>query len=170
MHYVDVPKGVEVYEDLSIKLTIYAPNARKVELAGWGGYLGRDPIELQEQEDHYFSVLLKGLTPGFYYHEYYVDNQKVINPLVPIGYGGFTAVNFFELPACQDDFYFLRDVDHGQVHMHFLILRSTDKQSLAMCIHHQVMKGRTWSIKTTRSCTYTMVLVKMKRDGYGREN
>ncbi len=120
MKYVDVPKGIEVYEDLSVKLTMYAPNASKVELAGWGGYLGRERIELQAQADHYFSVVLKDLTPGFYYHEYYVDDKKVINPLVPIGYGGFTAVNFFELPGGHDDFYFLRDVAHGQVHMHFI--------------------------------------------------
>ncbi len=116
--YKDDYWGVQVQQNGDVKFCMYAPEAEKIEVAGFGGNFSRDRIALTKDENGMFSATVSGLAPCFHYHEWFVDGAKVVHPNAPIAYGCFGATNFFELPNAQDDFWFLKDVLHGDVQIH----------------------------------------------------
>lgn len=50
----------------------------------------------EEGRQGYWTVRLEGIEPGFHYHEYYVNGNPVLNPMAPVGYGAFKALNFLK--------------------------------------------------------------------------
>jgi len=118
MFYKDEPWGIQVHDNGDVTFQMLAPNAEKVEVAGFGGYFSRDKIALEKGADGLFSKTVSGLAPCFHYHEWFVDGAKVVHPTAPIAYGCFGATNFFEIPGPNDDFWFLKDVPHGDVQVH----------------------------------------------------
>ncbi|MDT8715912.1 enterochelin esterase [Clostridium sp. 19966] len=117
MRYVEERQGVTVFENGDVEFCYFAPNAKKVQVSGWGGSMGNEKIDLLPEGNGYFSAIVSKINSGFHYHDYYVDGNLMINPLAPVGYGGFRNVNFFELPKCKEDFYLIKAVPHGSVHM-----------------------------------------------------
>ena len=118
MYYEDEPWGVQVAENGDVTFSMLAPEAEKVEVAGFGGSFPRDRIALKKDANGRFTGTVSGLAPCFHYHEWFVDGAKVVNPYAPLAYGCFGATNFFEIPASYDDFWFLKDVLHGDVQIH----------------------------------------------------
>ena len=116
--YVDDKKGVSVNEAGDVTFSMYAPEAKSVEVAGISGSMSNEKIALQKEQDGYFSVTVSGINPGFHYHNWFVDGVKVMNPAAPFCYGCFGATNFFEIPEPGKDFYFIKDVPHGEVQIH----------------------------------------------------
>lgn len=116
--YKDDPWGVQVQENGDVTFQMFAPEAKTVEVAGFGGSFSRDKITLEKQDNGYFTKTVSRFIPGFHYHEWFVDGVKVANPAAPFAYGCFGATNFFEVPDEQDDFWFLKDVPHGDVQIH----------------------------------------------------
>lgn len=116
--YIKNKEGVVIAADGSVTFQIYAPQASKVELSGLGGSLGNHKIKLDRKEDGYFSKTVFDILPGFHYCYWYVDDVKVINQQAPICYGCFQAMNFFEVPDQTADFYYIKDVPHGDVQLH----------------------------------------------------
>lgn len=117
MRYIKERQGVTVMDNGDVEFCYFAPNAKKVQVAGWGGSMSNEKIGLVPQGNGYFSARVSGINSGFHYHDYFVDGNLMINSLAPIGYGGFRNVNFFEIPKSNNDFYLLKDVPHGSVHM-----------------------------------------------------
>jgi enterochelin esterase-like enzyme len=72
---------------------------------------------MQKGEDGYFTVTLHNVFPGFHFHDYFVDGQRAVNPLAPLGYGAFYPINFFENTDENSGFWALRDGPHGDVRM-----------------------------------------------------
>ena len=95
-----------------------APKAETVEVSGFGGTLGTEKIALEKQANGLFSKNVKGILPGFHYHRWFVDGVQVTNPHAPFAYGCFGANNFFEMPREGQDFWYLKDVPHGDVQIH----------------------------------------------------
>lgn len=118
VRYCEDRAGVWVSENGDVTFSMYAPEAKSVEAAGLGGSMGRERISLKKESDGFFSKTVSGIAPGFHYHEWYVDGVCVTNPTAPFCYGCFGAKNFFELPAPGQDFWFLKDVPHGDVQLH----------------------------------------------------
>lgn len=116
--YEEDRAGIVVEENGAVTFSMYAPTAASVEVAGLGGSMSRERIALKKGEDGYFSETVSGIAPGFHYHEWFVDGVCVTNPIAPFCYGCFGAKNFFELPAPGQDFWFLKDVPHGDVQLH----------------------------------------------------
>ena len=116
--YVPDKEGVVVTSDGSVTFQIYAPKAKKVEVSGLGGSLGNEKISLDKMEDGYFSKTVSSILPGFHYYNWYVDDTRIINQKAPICYGCFQAMNFFEVPDVDSDFYYIKDVPHGDVQLH----------------------------------------------------
>ena len=116
--YKPLRQGVELLGDGKVRFNYRPPEGTKsVVVKGWGGSMP-NTYELKPDTDGYWSVVVDDIPPGFHYHEYFVDGVKATNPLTPYGYGGFIAVNFFELPGEEDsDFYLLKNVPHGTVRM-----------------------------------------------------
>lgn len=115
IHYEDDNWGVMLHEDGKVTFTMYAPNAQTVQVAGISGSFPNTKIPLNKQENGLFTTTVDGIKPGFHYHNWFVDGVKCINPIAPVTYGCFGAVNFFEVPEEGKDFYYLKDVPHGDV-------------------------------------------------------
>ena len=121
LRYVDVKPGVRVLENGDVEFNFFAPNAKSVQVAGIGGYMGKEHHDMIKDNTGLFkglwSVTVTGIPAGFHYHEYYVDGNRCINPDAPVGYGCFYPINYFEMPDNDSDFYLMHNVPHGDVHM-----------------------------------------------------
>lgn len=105
-------------EDGTVEITYYAPDAKRVEVAGIGGSMqGR--YDLEKIEDGYWKASIKDIRSGFHYCIFIVDGVPTYNPTMPFGFGNSYVMNYFEVPG-EDDFYLLKDVPHGTVHMELM--------------------------------------------------
>lgn len=117
-HFEEEP-GVRVEENGDVTFCFYAPEAKSVEVAGFGNSaMTNEHHPMKKDENGYFRATVPGIPPGFHYHEYFCDGVNVINPQAPVGYGAHKAVNFFEKEG-DGDFYFLKDVPHGEVRLEY---------------------------------------------------
>lgn len=123
--------GTKVEEDGSVTFTMEAPKAETVEVSGFGGTLGTEKIALEKQANGLFSKNVKGILPGFHYHRWFVDGVQVTNPHAPFAYGCFGANNFFEMPREGQDFWYLKDVPHGDVQIYSYV--STQNDHIKKC-------------------------------------
>lgn len=115
----DFLEGVEITDAQNVIFHIQAPKASRVQIAGIGGAMGRTRHDLSQDHTGTWSVSISGITPGFHYCEFYVDGNLVLNPSMPIGYGAFKAINFFEMPDRYSPFYQIHNVRHGTVRMEY---------------------------------------------------
>lgn len=115
MSYVNEREGVIVYDNGEVEFCYYAPGAKKVQVAGISGSMSREKIDLEDEGNGFFSKKVNSITPGFHYHNWFIDGNAVKNPRAPFTYGCFEPFNFFEIPEGEDDFYLLKDVPHGEV-------------------------------------------------------
>lgn len=113
--YHDEPRGVLLEDNGDITFTMFAPSAKKIEVSGFGGTIGADRRLLTKQRNGYHIGTFSGIGNGFHYHRFWVDGVEVTNPLASITYGCFGATNFIEKPAPNQDFWFIKDVPHGDV-------------------------------------------------------
>ena len=118
LEYLEDPLGIVVEPNGDVTFSMNAPEAKTVEIAGISGSLPNKKIPLEKQEDGTFKITLSDIAPGFHYHNWFVDGVKVANPTAPFCYGCFGAINFFEKPATNYEFWFLKDVPHGDVQIH----------------------------------------------------
>ena len=118
--YFTSPRGFETTDDGSMVFHYYAPDAKSVEIRGWGGTFPKDnPHFLQKREDGWWEGIVPAseIEPGFHYHDVYVDGVKTLNPREPIGYGASHFANYCDTPDPENTFYLLKDVPHGSVRM-----------------------------------------------------
>ena len=116
--YTSVP-GVRTFDDGKVEVTFYAPEAESVRIAGIGGTMPNS-YDMEKTEDGYWKVIIEDLGPGFHFHDYFVDGVKTFNPTIPFGYGCSLAINYLEVPDPNEDFYLLKDVEHGSVRMEIM--------------------------------------------------
>lgn len=117
MYYTKDREGVIVYDNGDVEFSYYAPGAGRVQVAGMGGTMGNDKIDLDSEGNGYFSKRVSNILPGFHYHNWFVDGNIVRNQLGAFCYGCFEAMNFFEIPEGEEDFYLMKEVAHGEVRM-----------------------------------------------------
>jgi len=116
MEYVDEKQGIKVLDFGKVEFNFIAPDAKSVEVAGWGGSM-RQRYALEPVGDGYWQYVATDVNPGFHYCDFYVDGVKTINPLAPLGYGSFYVCNIFEMPEEDSDFFLLQKVPHGDLRM-----------------------------------------------------
>ena len=126
LHYVEEKPGVRILDYGKAEFNFFAPDAKSVWVKGWGGSMPRD-YELSPLGDGYWQCVADDLADGFHYCDFEVDGVRTINPLAPMGYGGFRPVNFFEMPNRDEDFWLLKDVSHGTIHMELYPCRMTGR-------------------------------------------
>lgn len=118
IHYVDDEPAARLEDNGDVSFAMHAPSAQSVSVCGFGGTMGNEPIELDKCDDGYFRKRVSGLKPGFLYHRWFVDGVQVMNPTGGFVYGCFGATNFIEIPNDKSDFWYLKDVEHGDVSIH----------------------------------------------------
>ena len=114
------PYGAVTLPDGGMRFSFYAPEAHSVEVHGCGGsFPGEVRHAMTRGEDGWWSVDVgpEAIEPGFHYHEYFVDGVRTFNPRVPFGYGCGSFFNVCDTADPDNDFYLLKDVPHGSVHM-----------------------------------------------------
>lgn len=126
LHYVPEKPGCKVLDFGKAEFNFFAPNAKSVRLVGWGGSMPKN-YDLHSTGDGYWQCVADDLQSGFHYCDFEVDGVRTINPLMPLGYGGFRPANFFEMPGEDHDFYLLQDVPHGTVHIELFPCRMTGR-------------------------------------------
>lgn len=107
--------SVTVNGDGSAAFYMYAPKAKCVWVAGLGGYFTDERIDLQPDGQGGFLATVSDFPRGMHYYFWYVDGVRICNPDAGISYGCFAAVNTFEVPEENVDFYFAKEVLHGTV-------------------------------------------------------
>lgn len=115
--FFDRPKGVEILNSHSVRLTCYAPGAREVKCAGLGGMFPEEPVPMEPLGNGYFTRVIDPAPVGFNCHRYFADGNEILNPLAPIGFDLNGPINYFEMPEEGIDFYYIKDVPHGTIHM-----------------------------------------------------
>jgi|GEM_PF-4070784 len=113
----DAIPAIKIQDNGDVTFRYFAPNAKKVEVAGCGGYFSDERNEMTKGEDGWWSVTVSGIKPGFHNHKYWVDGNLMVNPDAQVGYGWFYPINVFDLPGEEDGFWMLNDVPHGDVRM-----------------------------------------------------
>ncbi len=107
--------SVTVNSDGSAVFYMYAPKAKSVRVAGLGGYFTDEKIDLQPDGQGGFLATVLDFPRGMHYYFWYVDGVRICNPDAGISYGCFAAVNTFEVPEENVNFYFAKEVPHGTV-------------------------------------------------------
>ncbi len=108
--------GYENFEDGSIELRCFAPNAKEVKIPGF--YNDDREIVLEKCDDGYFRKRLYDVPMGFYWFRFIVDGNETISPDMPVSYTTGYA-NFIEKVDPEVDFYMLKDVPHGSITMEY---------------------------------------------------
>ena len=129
--YADIPKGVEIVTQGEARFWFIAPQAEKVEVDVFGKErIALNPADGDLGEEGYWTGTLSGISPGFHYHDYYVNGTRVINPKAPLGYGCFRAINYFEMPEPNFPEYLISNVPHGAIHMNYYHSTQTEREKL----------------------------------------
>lgn len=131
LYYAKDREGVIVYDNGEVEFCYYAPGAEKVQVAGISGSMSRNKIDLYPEGNGYFSRRVSNLAPGFHYHDWFIDGNKVRNQRGAFCYGCFEPINFFEIPEKVEDFYLMKEVPHGEVRME--LYKSSENGHLKNC-------------------------------------
>lgn len=124
--YLEDEPGVKVLENGDVVFSMKAPTAETVEVSGFGGTMGSDKYSLEKCEDGYFRKTVSGIGKGFLYHRWFVDGVQVMNPSDNFAYGCFGMTNFMEVPQPGKDFWYIKDVPHGDVRLHTYVSKETE--------------------------------------------
>lgn len=126
--YFDDHPGVEVLDSRqgTAKFMFRGENAKTVEIDIWG----MKKVAMTQEAGGWWSVTVRGIEKGFHYYGCIVNGVDVVDANAPVGYGGFRAINFFEMPEEDFEEYRLRQVPHGTVHMNYYLSSSTGRKKL----------------------------------------
>ncbi len=106
----------EVHPDRTVTFRLRGPEVNEVVLeANWAG----DPKPLDKGDDGVWTITIGPVEPGIFSYRYRIDGVSTIdphNPGVKPWAGG--ASSLVEIPAGEPAFYDLRDVPHGDLHVH----------------------------------------------------
>lgn len=115
----------EVHPDRRITFRLRAPDVKEVSLqAPWAG----EDKPMAKGEDGVWSVTIGPIEPDVLSYAYLVDGVRNIdphNPRVKLWEGG--AASLVEVPAPGGAFYDLKDVPHGDLHIHWYESESLGK-------------------------------------------
>jgi enterochelin esterase-like enzyme len=93
------------------KFRIKAPEASSVKLNLWSG----PKLDMQKQQDGYWSVTTPPLAPGLHYYTVNIDGAEVADPSSRAFFGGGKDASAIEVPEAGATYYQIQDVPHGQV-------------------------------------------------------
>ena len=120
-----------VYPDGRVIFRLVAPNASKVQLNGGTG-LGAVPFEMTKGTDGAWAITIPPAVPGFHYYWFSVDGLQINDPSSDTFFGYGRPTSGVEIPTPGEDFYFAKDVPHGQVRMQWYLSKTTGEWRRAM--------------------------------------
>ena len=118
-----------VFPDGRATFRLAAPNASKVQLAG---AITASPVDMTKAEDGAWTVTIPLVVPGFHYYWFLVDGLQVNDPSSDTYFGYNRPTSGIDIPAPGEDFYFPKDVPHGEVRMVWYLSKTTGEWRRAM--------------------------------------
>ena len=119
-----------VYPDGRVLFRLAAAKAASVQLGGAG--LGATTYEMVKGEDGAWTVTTPPVVPGFHYYWFIVDGVQVNDPSSDTFFGYGRPTSGVEVPTPGEDFYFPKNVPHGQVRMVWYLSKTTGEWRRAM--------------------------------------
>jgi len=107
---------IEIDKEGNVLIRYYAPDAKRVQIGGTGGSMTK-LYDMEKGKEGIWTVLLHDIPPGIHCHMYLVDGVLTLNPAAPLCISNHYAMNYFDIPYPDQDFYLLKDVPHGTLHM-----------------------------------------------------
>ena len=89
-----------------------------MQLIPLGDALGKNPIDCKRDDTGNWNLTVGPVRPGFHYYAYRLDGVQVNDPGSETFFGWGRETSGIEVPGKGTDFYDLKDVPHGDVHMH----------------------------------------------------
>jgi len=107
-----------IHPDRRVSFRLKAPAATSVKLQTLSDGLGKGPIDFKRDEAGNWNLTIGPVRPGFHYYAFLVDGVQVNDPASETFFGWGRESSGIEVPAKDLDFYDLKDVPHGDVHIH----------------------------------------------------
>lgn len=116
--YFDEHHGASIIDSKTGKASFWfkGGSAKEIAVDIWG--VGKYSM-VKEADSDWWSVVVDAIPSGFHYYWLVVNGVNTVDANAPVGYGGFRAVNFFEMPENDFELYRLRQVPHGTVHLNY---------------------------------------------------
>src|SRR5262249_46285286 len=108
-----------IHSDLRVTLQLKAPEAKKVEVVGNFGLGKGGPWQLQRGEDGVWTVTTPPVVPVFPFYGLNRDGFRPTAPASETFFGTGRPTSGIEIPDKGVDFYFAKDVPHGEVRSHW---------------------------------------------------
>jgi len=118
-----------VHPDGRVTFRLMAPNAAKVQLAG---AIIPKPEDMTKGEGGAWTLTIPAPPVGFHYYWFTVDGVPVNDPGSDTYFGYGKPTGGIDLPKEGEDFYFPKDVPHGQVRMQWYLSKTTGAWRRAM--------------------------------------
>jgi enterochelin esterase family protein len=108
----DTLNSVEISDDHSVTLRIYAPKAADVAVSGDFGQSG----QMSKDSQGVWSMIVGPLTPDFYSYIFIVDGVRTVDPKNPMIKQGITSLDsMFHVPGEQAEFEATKAGAHGEI-------------------------------------------------------
>jgi enterochelin esterase-like enzyme len=104
-----------IHSDRRVTLQLKAPEARKVQVVGNFGLGKGGPWEMKRGEDGVWAVTTPPVIPGFHCYWFTVDGVRANDPASETFFGTGRPTSGIEIPEKGVDFYYPKDVPHGEV-------------------------------------------------------
>jgi enterochelin esterase-like enzyme len=122
-------KYPRVYPDGRVAFRLVASNATRVQLAG---AVTDKPMDMTNGAGGGWTVTIPAPPVGFHYYWFTVDGLQVNDPGSDTYFGYGRPTSGIDLPKQGEDFYFPKDVPHGQVRMQWYFSKTTSGWRRAM--------------------------------------
>jgi len=109
-----------ITSDLRAVFRLRAPDAQKVEVN-----VGGAKYEMTKDADGFWAATSAPLVPGFHYYAISVDGVSINDPGSETYFGVGREYSGIEVPEKGADFYFPKDVPHGDVREHWYYSKVT---------------------------------------------
>lgn len=108
-----------IHADLRVTFRVNAPTAQKVlvQPGGADNGLGAGPYEMERDSKGVWTVTTPPAVPGFHYYWLVVDGFAANDPSSETFYGYAKESSGVEVPEKGVDFYDVKDVPHGEIHI-----------------------------------------------------
>ena len=107
---INFSQGPQLLSDNSVKFTVRAPEAEKVQVD-----IGGTKYDMEKGDNGNWTVTTKPQVPGFHYYSLIIDGVSVADPASQSFYGCSRWSSAIEIPEEGMDDFEVQDVKHGQV-------------------------------------------------------
>lgn len=119
----DFPK---ISADNGVYFRLKAPQAMKVQVQGGDGLCPK-PMELVKDSLGNWNGIINIAGPGFHYYWFIVDGLRVNDPGSDTYFGYSRPTSGIEIPVQGEDFFYPKNVPHGDVREHWYYSEITGK-------------------------------------------